>query len=229
MDGQSARCVKTFEERRGLKSAAIVLYFRRWWDVVYTSHLVQLYSGFSVTSSPGHVTYFIDLIYWLCPQVVFIYLIILLQVVTCFLSWCLNTLALSHIISMMTTDLFLLLVFERNFPKHLSHSKKRQSFKIQSKYFSQTNRPREARVLVFVLQCSASVTVASHSWMIYFIQNFTCVYMSHQSSTPVRSLIKKNFKKDKITKKKQHVKSVLFSMCLATKINMLMSESAHHY
>lgn len=110
---------------------------------------------------------------------------------------------------MMTTDL-LLLLFERNRPKRLSHTdKKRQSFQIQSKYFSQTKRPREARVCVLVLRCSASVTVASRSWMLYLIQNFTCVYMSHQSSTPVRSLIKK---RQNHKKTKQHVKSVLFSV-----------------
>ncbi len=137
-------------------------------------------------------------------------------------------LALSRIISMMTTDL-LLLLFERNRPKRLSHTdKKRQSFKIQSKYFSQTKRPHEARVCVFVLRCSASVTAASHSWMLYLIQNFTCVYMSHQFHTCL--LPNKNKEKRQNHKKtQQHVKSVLLSVCLETKINMLTSESAHHY
>lgn len=151
----------------------------------------------SVTSSPGHVTYFIDLIYWLCPQVVLIYLIILSQVLTCFLSLCaLHTLMFEHAsfeLRHIDDDYwsFVVIILKENVLSATHTDKKMQSFKIQSKYFSETKLPRDARVCVFVLRCSASVTVASHSWMIYFIQNFTCVYMSHQSSTPVRSLIKK--------------------------------------
>ncbi len=80
LDGQSVKVCETLKEWRGLKSAAIVLYFRRWWDVVYAVYItlcatLRWFSVYfwrvvivvnwrvSVTSSPGHVTYFIDLIY----------------------------------------------------------------------------------------------------------------------------------------------------------------------
>lgn len=55
------------------------------------------------------------------------------------------------------------------------------------------------------------------------MQEFTRFYKSDQSSTPVCSL-----KIDKTKKKRQHVKSVLFSV-FSNENKHVASESAHNY
>lgn len=175
-----------------------------------TSHLVQLYAGFSLllkACNHGEQTcqrdiitwscdYFIDLI--LCPRVVFIYLIILSQLFTCFLSLCaLHTLfhVQTHYLWATSYQWWLLIFFlfcyffESNWIK----DKNRKFFKSNQNTFKQSD-PCEACVCVFVLRCSASVTVASHSWMLYLMQDFTCVYISF---TPVHSLKKRQNNKKK--------------------------------
>lgn len=107
---------------------------------------------------------------------------------------CLNSLSLSH----MSYQWWLLIFFFCcYFLKEIVwsdfHKDKNKKFLKSSQNTFKQSDPCEARVRVFVLRCSASVTVASHSWMLYLMQDFTCVYISF---TSVHSL-----KKDKMTKK----------------------------
>lgn len=76
------------------------------------------------------------------------------------------------------------------------------------------------RQLCFVLGCFVLRFVRDE-----VMQEFTCVYKSDQSSTPVCSL---KIDKTKTNKKRQHVKSVLFSV-FSNENKHVTSESAHNY
>lgn len=121
------------------------------WSIHHTScnfTLVSVY--FWRVGNCGELTCQCDIITWSCDLFYWPYILIVssgciylfdyviassyvLLKLVCVAHFDVWTLALSRIISMITTDL-LLLLFERNRPKRLSHTdKKRQSFKIQSK------------------------------------------------------------------------------------------------
>ncbi len=108
------------------------------------------------------------------------------------------TLALSRIISMMTTDL-LLLLFERNRRNaSLIQIKRGNLLKSNQNISLKPKRPRQARVCVFVLRCSASVYSCVSFLDALFSFKTSPVFIWVISSTPVCSLIKIK-KKDKNT------------------------------